>query len=91
MFRRRGAGFPLIKVLGGTPNALLASAKAEQNDTIPIAKLRRKLHLLHLQKVRHKRLTDCLQSNFMFYPIIFIKFFERFFNCLLLLLDNGVA
>ena len=30
--RKRGAGLPLIKVFGGTPNALLVSAKAEQGQ-----------------------------------------------------------
>ncbi|MDY4698800.1 hypothetical protein [Eubacterium coprostanoligenes] len=42
MFGRRGAGLPLIKVFGGTPNALLASAKAEQKSAYSCGKIKTK-------------------------------------------------
>ena len=36
------AGLPLIKVFGGTPNALLASAKAEQKSAYSYGKIKAK-------------------------------------------------
>lgn len=82
-------------MFGGTPNALLASAKAEQKRYNSYGKIKLKTTPVTLSKgssqTAHKLPTIEFYVSADYLVVFVLNFLERVFNCSLLLLDNGVA
>ena len=82
-------------MFGGTPNALLASAKAEQKRNNSYGKIKMKTTPVTLANsspqsaLKSPTIEFCFCADYL--AVFVLNFFERVFNCLLLLLDNGVA